>query len=232
MDQMTSRSPLQGGSRRREYRRKRALRRRRVRALLAVLLPIAGVAAAWFLLADNGGTVGDGAGGPDVRRRGARTHGHLGEVRDGPAQKIEKGESPAGHRVLDVVAEDPEEQHVAGDVQEAAVHEHRAEEREPGVGLAARLTAHSRLALAGHRAAGHEVAVLAGVRDLVGDQPPAHQVVVVRRAEADVAAVLKEHEHEHVDRNERDREHGEPPRRDVVLQRDQGPLRVSQVPGD
>src|SRR5436309_1945498 len=58
---MTSRSPLQGGSRRREYRRKRALRRRRVRALLAVLLPIAGVAAAWFLLADNGGTVGDGA---------------------------------------------------------------------------------------------------------------------------------------------------------------------------
>src|SRR3954453_3232580 len=50
-------SPLQGGSRRREY-RKRRLRRRRVRAVLAVLLPVAGVAAAWFLLADNGSTVG------------------------------------------------------------------------------------------------------------------------------------------------------------------------------
>lgn len=59
---MTSgRSPLQGGSRRREYRRRRALRRRRARALLAILLPVAGVAAAWFLLADNGGTVSPGA---------------------------------------------------------------------------------------------------------------------------------------------------------------------------
>lgn len=54
---MTSPSPLQGGSRRREY-RKRKLRRRRFRAVLAVLLPVAGVAAAWFLLADNGSTVG------------------------------------------------------------------------------------------------------------------------------------------------------------------------------
>jgi D-alanyl-D-alanine carboxypeptidase (penicillin-binding protein 5/6) len=54
---MTSPSPLQGGSRRREY-RKRRLRRRRVRAVLAVLLPLAGVAAAWFLLADTGSTVG------------------------------------------------------------------------------------------------------------------------------------------------------------------------------
>jgi serine-type D-Ala-D-Ala carboxypeptidase (penicillin-binding protein 5/6) len=53
----SSPSPLQGGSRRREYRRRR-LRRRRVRAFLAVLLPVAGVAAAWFLLADNGNTVG------------------------------------------------------------------------------------------------------------------------------------------------------------------------------
>ena len=32
-----------------------------MRTLLAILLPIAGVAAAWFLLADNGGTVGSGA---------------------------------------------------------------------------------------------------------------------------------------------------------------------------
>ena len=35
-----------------------------MRTLLAILLPIAGVAAAWFLLADNGGTVGAGTAAP------------------------------------------------------------------------------------------------------------------------------------------------------------------------
>src|SRR3712207_7448631 len=34
-------------------------------------------------------------------------------------------------RVLDVVAEDPQEQHVAAEVQQAAVHEHRREDVEP-----------------------------------------------------------------------------------------------------
>jgi serine-type D-Ala-D-Ala carboxypeptidase (penicillin-binding protein 5/6) len=53
---MTSRSPLQGGSRRRHHRRRRP--RRRLGTFLAILLPVAGVAAAWFLLADNGSTVG------------------------------------------------------------------------------------------------------------------------------------------------------------------------------
>jgi D-alanyl-D-alanine carboxypeptidase len=57
LDRTNSPSPLQGGSRRREW-RKRRLRRRRFRAFFAVLLPVAGVAAAWFLLADNGNTVG------------------------------------------------------------------------------------------------------------------------------------------------------------------------------
>jgi serine-type D-Ala-D-Ala carboxypeptidase (penicillin-binding protein 5/6) len=57
----SSRSPLQGGSRRRNYRRRNTIRRRRFRALLAILLPIAGVAAAWFFLTDSGGTVGPGA---------------------------------------------------------------------------------------------------------------------------------------------------------------------------
>ena len=69
--------------------------------------------------------------------------------------------------------------------------------------------------------AGHQLAVLARVRDLVGDQPPADEVVLVWRTEAGMAAVLKEHEHEHVDRDQRDREHGEAPRRDVVLERNQ-----------
>jgi serine-type D-Ala-D-Ala carboxypeptidase (penicillin-binding protein 5/6) len=47
-------------------------RRRRARTLLAILLPVAGVAAAWFLLADNGGTVGSGAtASPPARTLGA-----------------------------------------------------------------------------------------------------------------------------------------------------------------
>jgi serine-type D-Ala-D-Ala carboxypeptidase (penicillin-binding protein 5/6) len=50
---------------RREYRRRR-LRRRRIRAVLAVLLPVVGVAAAWFLLADNGGTVGARSASPEA----------------------------------------------------------------------------------------------------------------------------------------------------------------------
>ena len=35
------------------------------------------------------------------------------------------------HRVLDVVAEDPQEQHVAAEVQQPAVHEHRGEDGQP-----------------------------------------------------------------------------------------------------
>jgi hypothetical protein len=36
------------------------------------------------------------------------------------------------HRVLDIVAEDPQEQHVAAQVQPAAVQEHRGDERQLG----------------------------------------------------------------------------------------------------
>jgi serine-type D-Ala-D-Ala carboxypeptidase (penicillin-binding protein 5/6) len=48
-------SPFEGGSRRR-YRRGRRLRRR-LATVLAVLVPVAGVALAWYLLADNGGAI-------------------------------------------------------------------------------------------------------------------------------------------------------------------------------
>lgn len=48
-------SPFEGGTRRR-HRRGRKLRRR-LATLLAVLVPIAGVALAWYLLADNGGAI-------------------------------------------------------------------------------------------------------------------------------------------------------------------------------
>jgi D-alanyl-D-alanine carboxypeptidase (penicillin-binding protein 5/6) len=55
-------SPLQGGTRRRQFRRRRP-RRRVLPLLLAVALPVAAVAVAWFLLSDNGGMVGgDSAG--------------------------------------------------------------------------------------------------------------------------------------------------------------------------
>ena len=40
-------------------------------------------------------------------------------------EQIEDEVAHAAERVLDVVAEDPEEEHVAGEVDEAAVHEER-----------------------------------------------------------------------------------------------------------
>ncbi len=45
------------------------------------------------------------------------------------AGEIENQEADAAHRLFDVVAENPQEQHVAGNVQEAAVQEHVGEKR-------------------------------------------------------------------------------------------------------
>src|SRR6185503_5331785 len=47
------------------------------------------------------------------------------------AQQIEGQEPAVSHAVLDVVAEDPEIEHVAGDVQKAAVEKHRGDDRYP-----------------------------------------------------------------------------------------------------
>ena len=47
-----------------------------------------------------------------------------------PAERGTRGGSAAAERVLDVVAEDPEEEHVAEEVLPAAVHEHRREDRD------------------------------------------------------------------------------------------------------
>jgi D-alanyl-D-alanine carboxypeptidase len=57
-------SPLKGGASRRQYRRRRLGARWRLAPLLAVVLPVAGVAAAWFVLADNGGVVHGSSGKP------------------------------------------------------------------------------------------------------------------------------------------------------------------------
>lgn len=52
-------SPLQGGSKRRD-RRRRGKFRRRLGRLVAVLVPVAAVVLAWFFISDNGGTIGGG----------------------------------------------------------------------------------------------------------------------------------------------------------------------------
>ena len=54
------------------------------------------------------------------------------ERRQETAHQVEDEEAGVSHRVLDVVAEDPEVEHVAGQVHEAAVQEHAREERQGG----------------------------------------------------------------------------------------------------
>ena len=55
-----------------------------------------------------------------------------------PGDEVEDEEQPVADAVLDVVAEDPQEEHVAGEVEPAAVHEHAPEQgqldrRRPGL---------------------------------------------------------------------------------------------------
>ena len=72
---------------------------------------------------------GDRAGGSDVRdrRRGIQ---HRLERRGGePGGQVEEEVAEVPQRVLHVVAEDPEVEEVPGEVQEAAVKEHRGEHR-------------------------------------------------------------------------------------------------------
>src|SRR5437588_697475 len=49
-----------------------------------------------------------------------------------PADQVEHDEPDRAHRVFDVVAEDPQKEHVAGDVEDRAVHEHGGEHGLPG----------------------------------------------------------------------------------------------------
>ena len=71
-------------------------------------------------------------------------HGGVGEPRHHAAEEIEDREAPVAHRVFDVVAENPEIEHVAEQVHEAPVQKHRGDDGEPGrhrhhVGLAPEL---------------------------------------------------------------------------------------------
>jgi len=53
----------------------------------------------------------------------------MGACRDDARQQIEKKKTPMAHAVLDIVAENPEVQHVADEMQPAAVQEHVGDER-------------------------------------------------------------------------------------------------------
>src|SRR6185369_3752617 len=55
---------------------------------------------------------------------------HVRQSRNHAAQQVKDHILHMAQTILDVVAEDPEKQHVARDVREAAVHEHRGEERQ------------------------------------------------------------------------------------------------------
>jgi hypothetical protein len=107
---------------------------------------------------------GHRAGRPDRRDRRVRINEDLTRVGGQAAQDVEHDELDRSHGVLDVVAEDPQEQHVAPEVQQASVHEHRREQRQPrrGVGSATRRVAD----------------LIARVRDLVGDRPVLDRVAL------------------------------------------------------
>ncbi len=66
----------------------------------------------------------------EVRHDAVRPHGDLGGTRHDPGHQIEQGIAEAPQPVLDVVAEDPEEPHVAENVQPPRVEEHRGEDRQ------------------------------------------------------------------------------------------------------
>ena len=70
---------------------------------------------------------------PDERHRRVDLGEHVGGGRDHAGDEVEEQERKTPHLVFDVVAEDPEEKHVAEEVKPAGVQEHRDEHRQPDV---------------------------------------------------------------------------------------------------
>jgi len=70
---------------------------------------------------------GDGAAGPQGRNTRMHVEQHVQEARADSAKQIEKQIGDVAVEVFDVVAKNPEEKHVAGDVQQAGVQEHAGE---------------------------------------------------------------------------------------------------------
>jgi hypothetical protein len=105
-------------------------------------------------------------------------------------------------------------------VEQAGVGEHRREDRRPGrdVGLEALVARDGRALL-------DELAVLAGVRELVGDRAVVEERALLQRVarEVDPRLRLQEEVDEDVDDDQRDRDDRRAIGRDVVLEREQSP---------
>ena len=71
---------------------------------------------------------GDRAGRAHHGEEGHRVHGRLRRRRAHPSEQVEPEVSSVPHRVFDVVAEDPEKEHVPEDVRQVGVHEHARED--------------------------------------------------------------------------------------------------------
>ncbi len=74
----------------------------------------------------------NGAAGPDHRHLGTRIGQALRQGCDQAAEQVEGEEAAMAGDILDIVTEDPEIEHVAGEMHEAAMQEHRAEDRQRG----------------------------------------------------------------------------------------------------
>ena len=69
----------------------------------------------------------------DHRHGGGRRDQCVGNRSCDPAEEVKKDKSDMAEPVFDVVAEDPEVEHVAEDMEKTAMHEHGGEERERGM---------------------------------------------------------------------------------------------------
>ncbi len=130
-------------------------------------------------------------------------HERLERGRSKAAQEVEDEVAQPAERVLDVVAEDPEEEHVPGQVEDVPVHEHRRDARERPV-------------LADDRTGVVHLARVVG------------QVVDGAFGDVD-AAVLDDDVERDVRRNQRRGHDREAPGRDVVLERDQRTVSASSA---
>jgi hypothetical protein len=143
-----------------------------------------------------------------------------------PGEHVEAGVPDGAQAVLDVVAEDPQEQHVAGQVQQRPVQEHRDHDRDPHP-LAREHLGDARLALADARLLVAELqgaGDLLGVERLAGDDLTRDGGVLVD--EADVTGrfvgrsrLLQQEVDGHVGDDQSQRDHREPASRVLVAQR-------------
>ncbi|KKX90117.1 hypothetical protein UF38_00120, partial [Vibrio parahaemolyticus] len=80
----------------------------------------------------GGEDAGNGAGGADQRGLRAGIDEEMHRSAEQAADQIEGEEADMAHGVLDIVGEDPKEQHVADEMHPAAMHEHVGEPGGPG----------------------------------------------------------------------------------------------------